>query len=274
MATGAKAVVIEAKPAEPTAHSPQPHAIDPDKTDFLDFAFDRKTIDDVIGDIISRRPDAPFEYIVTPNVDHVVRMHRDRPDLPRVYRRAWMTLCDSRILAKVALLFGIRLPVVAGSDLTAAMFSRVIVPYDRIAILGGSEATVEALSRTYGLTDVVHYNPPMRFIDNSAERLRAIEFLVEARARFTFLAVGSPQQELVAHGVACSDAAVGLGLCVGASLEFLTSEKARAPRFMQAMSLEWLFRLLSEPRRLWRRYLLDGPRIIVIALSWRRSVRR
>ena len=65
--------------------------------------------------------------------------------------------------------------------------------------------------------------------------------------------------------------AVGVGLCIGASLDFLTGRKARAPLWMRKASLEWLHRLLSEPRRLWRRYLVEGPRIFVLTMRWRRG---
>jgi N-acetylglucosaminyldiphosphoundecaprenol N-acetyl-beta-D-mannosaminyltransferase len=63
-----------------------------------------------------------------------------------------------------------------------------------------------------------------------------------------------------------------VGLCIGASVEFLSGAKRRAPRWMQRAGLEWLYRLLSEPRRLWRRYLVKGPR--VFKLWWAGRERR
>jgi UDP-N-acetyl-D-mannosaminuronic acid transferase (WecB/TagA/CpsF family) len=68
--------------------------------------------------------------------------------------------------------------------------------------------------------------------------------------------------------------ATGVGLCIGASLEFLTGAKRRAPLWLQRLGLEWLFRLLTEPRRLWRRYLVEGPRIFVLWWRWHLSRRR
>ena len=61
----------------------------------------------------------------------------------------------------------------------------------------------------------------------------------------------------------------GTGLCIGASVEFVTGAKRRAPRWMQRLGVEWLHRLLSEPGRLWRRYLVEGPRIFAMAWRWR-----
>lgn len=240
-------------------------------TNFLDMDFDAHGKDCVIDQIRERRPADPFAYVVTPNVDHLVRLQRSRSDLWPAYRRAWMRLCDSRIIGKLAAHNGRQLPVVPGSDLTADLFARVVGPGDRVAFLGGSAAAVAILAERHGLSDVHHYNPPMGFIRSEGEVERAVNFLVEARARYNFLAVGSPQQELVAYRVARTEAAVGLGFCVGASLDFLTGAQVRAPALMRYLSLEWLHRLASDPARLWRRYLIEGPEIFAIAKAWRRE---
>jgi exopolysaccharide biosynthesis WecB/TagA/CpsF family protein len=64
---------------------------------------------------------------------------------------------------------------------------------------------------------------------------------------------------------------VGIGLCVGASMDFLSGSRKRAPQWMQQARLEWLFRLLDEPQKLWRRYLVEGPKIFRIWLAWRKA---
>jgi N-acetylglucosaminyldiphosphoundecaprenol N-acetyl-beta-D-mannosaminyltransferase len=243
----------------------------PSTIQFIDVAFTDRSAASVIDAISTRPPASPFVYVVTPNVDHVVRLQRSRSDLWPAYRGAWMTLCDSRILARLARQAGCSLPVVPGSDLTAEMFEHVIEPSDSIAILGGGAALVAQLAQRYGLRDVRHYNPPMGFIHDPVAVARAVRFLIEARARYNFLAVGSPQQEIVAYRVARTGNATGIGFCIGASLDFLSGDQDRAPVLMQRMSLEWLFRLASNPRRMWRRYLVEGPEIFQIASSWRRS---
>lgn len=267
------AVPIDQLPTEWHLHSAPPVAISgvAETARFLGFDFQQSDTAAVLEKIGNRRPDLPFAYVVTPNVDHVVRLERIRSDLWPAYRRAWLTLCDSRILARLADKAGVHLPVVPGSDLTAELFDRVIAPNDKVAILGGSPAMIAELCRRYGLHNVQHYNPPMGFIHDAHQRSRAISFLIESRARYSVLAVGSPQQEILAWKVQASGAATGIGLCVGASLEFLSSEKTRAPRMIQQLSLEWLYRLAQEPRRMWRRYLIDGPQIFAIVQHWRRT---
>ena len=239
--------------------------------EFIDMAFTADRDTQVLRAIGDRDPAAPFTYIVTPNVDHVVRLQRSRSDLWPAYRTAWMTLCDSRILSRLAQRSGFPLPVLPGSNLTLRIIETVIARDDRVAILGGGADRVAALADRHGLRDVVHHEPPMGFIDDPAAIERAVRFVIEARARYCFFALGSPQQEMLAYRIARAGGATGIGLCVGASLDFLTGAQRRAPVSMQRMSLEWLYRLGGDPRRLWRRYLVDGPEIFGIDRDWRRT---
>lgn len=238
---------------------------------FLDVGFTSLDNAAVLQAVSKRPPGASFNYIVTPNVDHVVRLQRNRSDLWPAYRAAWMTLCDSRILALLARQEGCSLPVLPGSDLTQAMFEHVVRPTDRIAIVGGSTGGVRKLVERYGLRKVHHYDPPMGFINDPAEVRRAVDFIIRTRARYTLIAVGSPQQEMLAYRVKLAGGGKGIGLCVGASLDFLTGVQKRAPRVMRLLALEWLHRLVSNPGRMWRRYLYEGPMIFQIMRDWKRN---
>jgi exopolysaccharide biosynthesis WecB/TagA/CpsF family protein len=203
-----------------------------------------------------------FGYVVTPNVDHLIRFH-DEPAFREHYRTASYVLMDSRFVALlVRLVKGVRLPVCTGSDMTAAVISGLVRANDRIVLIGGTSEQAAWLATKYGLRDLRHHNPPMGF-SRDPLALEACLTFVEAASpfRFCFLAVGSPQQELVAHSLRARDHSRGLVLCIGASINFMTGIEKRAPRWMQRLSLEWLYRLLQDPRRLARRYLVRGPRI-------------
>jgi exopolysaccharide biosynthesis WecB/TagA/CpsF family protein len=240
---------------------------------FLDVGFTSLDNASVLQAVRDRAARAPFAYVVTPNVDHVVRLQRSRSDLWPVYRAAWMTLCDSRILAILARRMGYSLPVLPGSDLTQVMFERVVRPADKIAVIGGSVSDIRTLAARYGLHNIRHYNPPMGFINDAAEVRRAVDFIVNTGARYSFLAVGSPQQEILAYRVKLAGGGKGIGFCVGASLDFLTGVQKRAPLVMRLLALEWLHRLASNPGRMWRRYLYEGPMIFQITRDWKRSAR-
>lgn len=238
----------------------------------LDFA--PLDADAALAALAARGADAPFAYLVTPNADHLVRLAREPARYGPLYRDAAWRLLDSRVVARLGRGMGLAVPpVVPGSDLTARLLAEAVAPTDRIAILGGTEATVARLRARYGLQAVAHHAPPMGFDADPAALDAALGFVEAAGARFTFLCVGSPRQEVVARALAGRGRARGTALCVGASLLFLSGEERRAPRVVQRAGLEWAWRMARDPRRLARRYLVEDPAIL--ALLWReRSARR
>jgi N-acetylglucosaminyldiphosphoundecaprenol N-acetyl-beta-D-mannosaminyltransferase len=212
---------------------------------------------------IAERPaGAPFGYVVTPNADHLVRLSRD-PRLRAIYRHAAFCLLDSRVVAGLSRVLGLPAPAVApGSDLTEALLSHHLRPGERITIVGLSPVWLPVLVARFGLAPPAHYDPPMGFDRDPAALSAAVAFVRAHPARFVFLAVGSPRQEYLAAAIAAAGDATGTGLCIGASLEYLTGACRRAPLPMQRMGLEWLFRLIRDPRRLARRYLIESPVVI------------
>jgi exopolysaccharide biosynthesis WecB/TagA/CpsF family protein len=242
------------------------------RTSFLGIDFDRLDMAATARWLAERPADAPFAYAVTPNVDHVVTLDRTprEAELSQAYHHAALRLCDSRIVAKLARLRGIALPVVAGSDLTAMLFEAIVKAGDRLCLIGGDREMLTDLRALRPDLDIVQHIPPMGMLRKPEAMAAAAAFVATAKARFTLLAVAMPQQEILALRVAQAGDATGTGLCIGASLDFLTGRKARAPQWMRQASLEWLHRLGSEPRRLWRRYLVEGPRIFLLAIRWRK----
>jgi exopolysaccharide biosynthesis WecB/TagA/CpsF family protein len=221
--------------------------------------------------IAQRSPDAPFTYVVTPNADHLVRLAR-RPELTDIYQSAWLRLLDSRVVARAARWLRLPTPRVApGSDLTALLIAAHLHRNESITIIGLRAAALPGLAQRYRLTQIAQYDPPMGFVTDPIAFQTACDFAVTHPARFTFLAVGSPQQELLAAAIAATGRAHGVGLCIGASLDFLAGTTQRAPEWMQRAGLEWLHRLASDPRRLARRYLLRDPMIFRLLLRERRA---
>jgi len=199
--------------------------------------------------LLAARPaDARFGYVVTPNADHLVRLARD-PALAAIYRNACLRLLDSRVVAAAAAALRLPVPRVApGSDVTARLLARHLRPGERIAIVGLRPIWLPALVARCGLESPAHYDPPLGFATDSAALAATVAFVLAHPARFVFLAVGSPQQEVLAAAIAATGRATGIGLCIGASLEFLAGASRRAPAWMQRAGLEWLFRLLLRAR--------------------------
>ena len=240
------------------------------RSEFLGVTFDLLSEGEVLDRLARTTIKSPFGYLATPNVDHIVRINREgsTSEVAATYAEADLCICDSRVLSMLARLRGIRLPVVTGSDLTAALFGKVLRSGDRIAIVGSRAEMVRRLEGRYPNFEFVHHCPPMGLRQDVAAQVAAALFVTQANARFTFLAVGSPQQELIAAKVRD---ATGFGLCIGAALDFLTGDQVRAPKVLRRMGLEWAYRLLSDPRRLWRRYLIDGPEVFLLAWRWQGS---
>jgi N-acetylglucosaminyldiphosphoundecaprenol N-acetyl-beta-D-mannosaminyltransferase len=221
--------------------------------------------------LAARPADAAFIYVVTPNADHLARLHRDATLVP-IYRGAALRLLDSRVVAGAARLLGLAVPHVApGSDVTELLLCRHLPANERITIIGLDRCYLRALVTRLGLAEPAHYDPPRGFEHDPDAFAATLGFVLAHPARFVFLAVGSPRQELLAAAIAASGKATGVGLCIGASLEFLAGAERRAPRWAQHAGLEWLFRLLRHPARLSRRYLIDSPRALQLLLRERLS---
>ena len=177
----------------------------------------------------------------------------DEPErLLSIYRGAWLSLCDSRILRGLAKLDGRALPLVTGSDLVAALLSTLNsadpTRAPRLLIVGPPPATESALRAVLpGLPfDLM---PAPGGLAHDAELRRAVARACMDRAwDILLLCVGCPAQELIAQELGKLGRKSGIALCAGASIDFLTGSSVRAPLWLQKLSLEWAYRLLREPR--------------------------
>jgi exopolysaccharide biosynthesis WecB/TagA/CpsF family protein len=230
---------------------------------FLGSRFDTGRIEDVVENIMAEICGS-FKYVVTPNVHHMVRFLEDPATMQPLYERAWRVFCDSRVLSRLAWLSGRLLPVITGSDLTARLIARAAEQHFTIAIIGPTAATCAGLGSRFPDLSIVVHTPPMGFVKSEYEVQKCVEFVVKTQAPLVFIAVGMPQQEILACRIADHSQARGVGLCIGASIDFLTGEQRRAPVWVQKVGLEWLFRLMSDPRRLASRYLIECPRIFYL----------
>jgi exopolysaccharide biosynthesis WecB/TagA/CpsF family protein len=240
--------------------------------DFLHLPFSGMDLDAAVDAVSVRASlDLPFAYVATPNVDHVVGLAAE-PGRRALYDSAWLILNDSRVLQSLAARAGLGLPVSSGADLAERLFDTVIDRHEPVTVIGCDAEGIGELKRRYGLTDVRWHRPPMGLKRKPGAVVRAAAFAAAQPSRFTFICVGAPQQEMIAYAIAQHGGARGVGLCVGAALDFLSGRAQRAPRWMRAAGLEWLHRLTTEPARLWRRYLVDGPKVFSLFAAWRSAM--
>jgi exopolysaccharide biosynthesis WecB/TagA/CpsF family protein len=227
----------------------------------LDITFDDISLGQAAVVVLARRPSAPFTYVVTPNADHLQRLQHI-PALRPVYDQALLCLLDSRVIARLAAWLGSAPPnVVTGADLTATLLPRLAGR--RVAVVGMTVQVVNALASRYPEIQILHHAPPMDLLNNRAALADAQGFIETVAADLTFLAVGSPAQELLAFATAQAGRATGLGLCIGGALEFCAGTRPRAPILLRQCGMEWAWRLACEPRRLAARYLLHDPPVLL-----------
>lgn len=218
------------------------------------------------------RPDGHCRYVVTPNVDHTVVFQQDA-GLRAAYADADLVLADGFPVVLAARLLGRTLPErVAGSDLVPALFD-VATPERplRLFLLGaapgvGDRAANNIHQRWKSAQVVATYSPPLGFEHDADENAKIMKLIAAANADVLVVGLGAPKQELWVHRFH-RELAVPVALCVGATIDFLAGEKARAPRWMQRSGLEWLHRCWTDPRRLVRRYARDA--MIFPQLVWR-----
>lgn len=238
---------------------------------FLNLHFTTLSDDEILRKIRHLADIDQFSYVITPNVDHIVTLNRapfrePTHGVQQAYADATLHVCDSRILAKLARASRIALPVFrgSGSNMTRLFLEHWLRPGDRVALVGGTPAQLQWLSSRWPEVQFLQHIPPMGVLNDSDAQGGIASFVESASSNVILFALGAPQSELVCGQIYRRGQARGVALCIGASIEFLSGAKPYAPRWVHDHSLEWAFRLITEPRRLWRRYLVDGPRIFRI----------
>jgi N-acetylglucosaminyldiphosphoundecaprenol N-acetyl-beta-D-mannosaminyltransferase len=167
---------------------------------------------------------------------------------------------------------------ISGSDLVLPLMDRAEREGWRVYILGGAPGVgalaAARLVERFPRIQIAGTDAPRIDMDAPASsRAPVLDRLRAAKADVVLVALGAPKQEIfIAEAAPDLRPAVLLG--VGAAIDFIAGTAKRAPRWMSSSGLEWLFRLLKEPRRMWRRYLVRDPEFLVIVLRAARASRR
>jgi N-acetylglucosaminyldiphosphoundecaprenol N-acetyl-beta-D-mannosaminyltransferase len=200
-------------------------------------------------------------WIVTPNLDHLRRASRD-PELAALIRTADLSVADGAPVVWAARIAGRPVPArVAGADLLWSLSAAAAQRGYSIYLLGGDtgvpERAAAALQAAFPSLQVAGTcSPPLGFEYDPAEMAALEADLVASAPDLVFAGLGFPKQEKVIRQFQ-PRLPTTWWLGCGAALPFAAGDLARAPMWLRPLGLEWLFRLLHEPRRLFRRYLLE-----------------
>jgi N-acetylglucosaminyldiphosphoundecaprenol N-acetyl-beta-D-mannosaminyltransferase len=212
--------------------------------------------------------------VATVNLDFL-RIARGDEVFAETLKKADLALADGMPLVWASKLAGASLPErIAGIDLVEALCDRGSSLGWSIFLLGaepgiGIAASVAMLRRHPGLRISGIYSPPVGDWDDLEEK-RIRDRITEANPDILLVALGAPRQDIwIAENKARLGVPVSIG--VGCTFDVVCGAKSRAPRWMQRIGMEWAFRLVTEPTRLWRRYMSDLPTFSRLMLSALRS---
>ena len=201
--------------------------------------------------------------LITPNVDHLVKLQHDR-DFYDVYQKAEWVVCDSKILYILSKLLRHPLPeAIPGSSFFTAYYSYHKDDKDcRIFLLGAKEGIAakakERINEKVGRQIVVGaHSPSFGFEKNEQECEDIIEIVNKSGANVLLVGVGAPKQEKWIMKYRDRMPGVKLFMALGATIDFEAGTLKRAPVFWQKVGMEWLYRVLKEPKRLFKRYFVD-----------------
>lgn len=219
------------------------------------------TFDEAVGLIVRWAREGSGGYVSTPNVDHLVRAHRE-PDFQALVRGARLRLPDG-----MGLIYGMRLRghrlrgAVHGRLLPEAIVRATAPDSPPLAMIGGRDDAPQKASErltALGGNVVAAVNPPMGFEIGGSADVEATRTLVAAAPRVLIVGFGAPRQERwMARHAAEFPNTVMLGL--GQTIDVLGGRVPAAPSWMTRVGLEWAFRMLRDPLRIGRRVFVDDP---------------
>jgi N-acetylglucosaminyldiphosphoundecaprenol N-acetyl-beta-D-mannosaminyltransferase len=227
----------------------------------FDFNFTPMTLEETASLVISAKLNGYGGRVATPNLHFYYLISKD-PKLLEIYNNHDLILCDSMIIYQLIRFYSRPLPMrVTGSDLLEMVIDKADKQGFSIAILGGTtQDCIAAQSRIrteYPNLKLVHLSSPqISDMPSHLEVSSIIQSLEGVDPDIFVLSFGTPKQEFLGVHLAAIYPSAWI-LNIGGGLSFFAGTKKRSPLILQRMGLEWLWRLISEPRRLFRRYVIQ-----------------
>ncbi len=223
--------------------------------------FAKLRMKEVVDLIIHRHSQGYGGWVVTPNIDILHRLGTDASFRALVSSESTVFTADGAPIIWLSRLLGTPLPErVTGSDIFVELVSEAASNGKSVFLLGGNPGVAEIAARKLqqmypALCLAGCYAPPFGFEGNAEEIAKIRSFMVTARPDIIFVGLGSPKQEkliaMLRELLPCS-----WWLGIGVSFSFVAGDVKRAPIWMRKIGLEWFYRVLQEPKRLFKRYFL------------------
>lgn len=240
---------------------------------FMNTNIDNLTMAEMLHEIDKLIQKKNCSYVVTPNVDHIVRLEKD-VELQKVYKNASLILTDGKPLIWISKWY--KTPIkekISGSDLFPKVCELAANKNYTMYLLGAAEGVADTAAKNLmkkypGLNVVGTYSPPFGFEKNEQEMNKIKTQIQEVHPDILIVGLGCPKQEKFMY-YHCKELGVPISFGLGASIDFEAGNIKRAPKWMSNHGLEWLYRFSKEPKRLFKRYFVDDLKIIQVARKYR-----
>lgn len=214
--------------------------------------------------------------IFTPNVDHLIKLQTDQ-QFYNLYNKADWVLCDSKIIKIFSKFLSTNIKeVITGSDLFPDYCKQIAsnISYNkRVFILGGTSKNIlkKTINKLHSWSSYKYvvggHSPDFGFENNPKNIKMIIDMIKNSKANVLAIGLGAPKQEKIVYQIIDDLPNIELVFAVGATIDFISGEVKRAPLWMRKFALEWLYRMLTNPKRLAKRYLIDDLPIFWLILK-------
>ena len=240
---------------------------------FMNTEIDNLTMRETIDEIDKLIKENKSAYVVTPNVDHIVKLETDK-ELQEVYKDANLILTDGKPLLWISKFY--KTPIkekISGSDLFPLLCEMAAKKGYSMFFLGAGEGVArkaaENLMKKFPKLNIVGtYSPPFGFEKDKEEVQKIISMINEVSPKILIVGLGCPKQEKFIHKYR-KELNVPISLGLGASIDFEAGNVKRAPKWMSDNGLEWLYRLSKEPKRMFKRYIVDDLKIFRLVFKYK-----
>ena len=238
---------------------------------FMNIEIDNLSMDEAI-DSIDRLINERHRYVVTPNVDHIVKLDNDA-EFRKVYENADLILTDGKPLIWISKLYGTPIrEKISGSDIFPKVCELANKKHYAMYLLGAGKGVAEVAAKNIvNEYDNIHvvgtYSPPFGFENDKSEIDFILDRINSAKPDILIVGLGAPKQEKFIYKY-IDKLDVGIALGLGASIDFMAGNIKRAPKWVSNIGFEWFYRFLKEPKRLFKRYFIDDIKIIFLFFKY------
>lgn len=240
---------------------------------FMNTYVDNVTLEEAVAHIEDCIKTRKIGHVITPNVDQIVRIESDKY-FKKICDNAELLLVDGTPLLWIAKWYGQPIKEkICGSDLVPYLCELSAQKGYSVFLLGAAEGVAakaaENLKTKYpGLNVAGTYSPPYGFEKNDEELAKINKMLRDSKADMLFVGMGVPKQDIFIFENMYTYQ-IPMSFSIGGTIDFMAGEQKRAPKWINRIGFEWLYRFFQNPKRMFKRYFVDDRQIFGLARKYR-----